>query len=274
VGLKFIKGHSYYYESIREGGAHRTVYRGAGGLALRLAAAGRLARARRDQAADFDRVERLFRCAMAAAGFHRHARGVWRRKRGGGDMRAMPPAVKANRSLLLRALDGDQAALPGLRELLDRSPDASAIIDVVGSPKWFAEDRLLKWFAADGAGGANGLMVEAGERKLRALGNELAGDHPEPLERLLAERVAWAWFALYVAESRAARDGLTPGAADFYQKTVDRCGRRFHQAVRALASFRRLALPDVRVTLSKVDVRLRDGPAAAAPHAPTPLEAP
>ncbi len=88
--------------------------------------------------------------------------------------------------LLERARQGDAAALPALRQYLERTPelwrdygDLAAQVRVV----WV---RL--------ASGPDLLRVECLTRQLDALVAEVAGASPSPLERLLAERVAICWL--------------------------------------------------------------------------------
>jgi len=91
------KGSSYYYRGIREGGRVRKIYFGGGPEA---AAAARVDAERRAQEqaertewaeveqldAQIDQmcraVQRLMTAVLYGAGFHQHARGAWRKRRG------------------------------------------------------------------------------------------------------------------------------------------------------------------------------------------------
>lgn len=102
MGWKQINGRSYYYRSVREAGRTRTEYVGTGEVAgliaqldLGLRAGRAIERAEREAEREriesedrevaewFDRVESVARVAMLTAGFHRHHRGEWRRRRDG-----------------------------------------------------------------------------------------------------------------------------------------------------------------------------------------------
>src|SRR4051794_5347730 len=100
MGWKLINGRPYYYRSVRDGSCVRTEYVGGGevaGLAAQLdamrrgeeAAQQQAERAERERVESeeraltewFDRVEAMADVAMAAAGYHQHHRGEWRRAR-------------------------------------------------------------------------------------------------------------------------------------------------------------------------------------------------
>ena len=91
---------SYYYASVRVGGRPTKVYRGSGAEAEQAAAGVERRKAeraeqaerlrlegQRHQAADHvlatlcDQADALLAAALTAAGYHRHDRGSWRRKR-------------------------------------------------------------------------------------------------------------------------------------------------------------------------------------------------
>ena len=91
------KGSSYYYKGAREGKRVRKVYLGGGPEAVEAAwvdaerraqeQAERTERAEAEQLdAQVDRmcraVQRLMTAALYGAGFHQHARGAWRKRRG------------------------------------------------------------------------------------------------------------------------------------------------------------------------------------------------
>src|SRR5262249_42775365 len=101
MGWKTINGRRYYYRSVREGGRVRTEYYGAGEAAevgalshgdhrawrearrradrRRREADGRVERALDDLVAA---ARRAAAEALTAAGYHRHRRGEWRKRRG------------------------------------------------------------------------------------------------------------------------------------------------------------------------------------------------
>lgn len=100
MGWKIINNREYYYQNIKTGGRVRSIYVGRGDLARFLArkdrearqgrrAAAEAARAAReaveaeDRALDdwFFRVEGLADAALVAAGYRKHHRSQWRKKR-------------------------------------------------------------------------------------------------------------------------------------------------------------------------------------------------
>jgi hypothetical protein len=91
------KGSSYYYRGIREGKRVRKIYLGGGPEAVEAARvdaerraqeqAERTERAEVEQLdAQMDQmcraVQRLMTAVLYSAGFHQHARGAWRKRRG------------------------------------------------------------------------------------------------------------------------------------------------------------------------------------------------
>ena len=102
MAWQVVDGRKYYYHHRRNGGRPRTVYVGAAGspAAELAAAADHLRRLGREAAARESHAERerlrgaeapllalcvrtdvLTRAALLSAGFHRHHRGPWRRRR-------------------------------------------------------------------------------------------------------------------------------------------------------------------------------------------------
>jgi hypothetical protein len=142
---------------------------------------------------------------------------------------------------LFDRLTGDQAdpkALPEWRQCLARDPE---VLDAVGSFRALAERRLIH----DYAGEQNLAIREALKARVTRLRRELAGPlEPSPLEVLLVERVAFCWLSLYHAERRALDDGgQSFRQAEYLQKRVDKCSRRFLAACKGLATIRKLAMP-------------------------------
>jgi hypothetical protein len=79
-------------------------------------------------------------------------------------------------------------------------------------------------------------------QELRAMREEVAGEEPSPLERLLAERVAMTYLevqhfdALYAQNMRE----LTIPQHEFHQKRLDKAHRRHLSAIKTLAQVRKL----------------------------------
>ena len=91
------KGRDYYYRGIREGKRVRKVYLGGGSEAVEAARVDAERRAHeqaeRTERADVEQldaqvdqmcraVQRLMAAVLYSAGFHQHARGAWRKRRG------------------------------------------------------------------------------------------------------------------------------------------------------------------------------------------------
>jgi hypothetical protein len=145
-------------------------------------------------------------------------------------------------ALLVCAVTGDESALPFIRELLDILPSMG---DVFGAKQ--AEQQILSAIA-----GKNIVQREALERKLEQMRDELSGQNPQPLERLLIERVVLCWLHSHYADLQygLAASISTSERSDYLQRQLDRAQRRYLAAIRCLANVRRLALP------IKVDVAL------------------
>jgi hypothetical protein len=100
MSWKQINGRSYYYRSVREGGQVRSEYYGGGEAAYLIAQIHALDREERDAQRQAERLEReqagaedrdfmewfnqveaVAHAALDAAGYHRHHRGEWRKRR-------------------------------------------------------------------------------------------------------------------------------------------------------------------------------------------------
>ena len=78
--------------------------------------------------------------------------------------------------------------------------------------------------------------------------DDLLGDAPMDLERLVIERICLCWLALRTVEERYLR-ALTKGesvkATDFYDRHLNAASRRYLAAIKSLAEIRKLQLPTV-----------------------------
>ena len=141
------------------------------------------------------------------------------------------------RGLLGKAEKGDKNAVPEIRQILDERPDlAWQFVDVAQA----AEEALIEKMT-----GEEDLAVKEIMRcQLKAMREEIAGENPSPLERLLAERVVATWLQIQLFEGLYAR-GMSKGSMTiardgYHQKRLDQTYRRHLSAIRALAQIRKL----------------------------------
>src|SRR5262249_1503433 len=111
--------------------------------------------------------------------------------------RAEPAAMTELRGLLARARQGDESALPRLREMLDGHPEVWG---------WYGDLAVhVQASYINQVSGADLGLAESLHRKVAALKAELAGTAPTPIERLLAERVAACWIEVHWADGVVAQ---------------------------------------------------------------------
>lgn len=159
-----------------------------------------------------------------------------------GDQAAMTGLSEA----VSRAQNGDEAALPALREVL-QSKKSSELLDLLGNLAGHAERMLVTSYA-----GKNLAFKEAIARKLVLLRAELTGPTSTPLERLLVDRVVACWLHLHHLETKA---GALQMSTD-YQRCLNASQKRYLAAIKTLALVRRLAVPLVQVNIAKKQVNV------------------
>jgi hypothetical protein len=148
--------------------------------------------------------------------------------------------------LLKRAQAGDVSVLGALRQVLSDNPD---LWQGYGDLAAQAEAALIRL-----AAGRDLLLTEALLRKLAALKQELGGNSPTPLERLLIERVTACWLQVAYYDALAAQaQRSSPERVKMLQGQQDAAHRRQLSAIKTLATVRKL----VRPPLSPVDVATR-----------------
>lgn len=269
MGVKTIKGRSYYYQSVREGDRVRSVYKGGGAFATLTAALDRAGRedreadrrgwrAQRGQAdardkalaAFFDVGDAAARAFLEGRGYQQHARGHWRRRRTMTQALPPPPGMPSAaeldrlKPLLGRVRDGEAGALAELREWVRAYP---------GMAEGFGFAAAAESAALDAACGPECLLQrEIYARQLEDTAAELAGPDPAPTVGLLARRAALCWLALCVEEARfsQARPAAVPGRVEHLAKLLDRRHNQFLRAVKTLALVRRLASGGAAVRVS------------------------
>jgi hypothetical protein len=146
------------------------------------------------------------------------------------------------RALSKEAEDGDKEARAELRRAVAKcSPE---VIAEASSVARRAERMLVKTISA-----GEPLMQETLEVRLDHMRGEIAGEHPTPLERLLAERVVAGWLLVEVLEvliaAQFSRDALkgsqvSPSYIIQMSKILESATRRHLAAIQTLARVRKL----------------------------------
>jgi hypothetical protein len=138
--------------------------------------------------------------------------------------------------LLKRAEQGDHSVLPELRKAL--AADAN-LWRHYGDLAAQAEASLILL-----AAGNNLLLAESLQHKLQALKDELGGESPSPLERLLVERTTATWLQVSSFDGLAAQSAAaTEARLKLILKEQDAAHRRHLTAVKTLATVRKLLRP-------------------------------
>jgi hypothetical protein len=157
-------------------------------------------------------------------------------------------ALKELRALIVRVRDGDEGAVPRLREILREAPQlARRFMD----PAVQTQRSMIETYA-----GGDGLVVrETLPHTLEALRVELGGESPYSLERLLVERIVATWLQLHYFETLYAQnmDEMTIPQGEFHQKRIDRAHRRHLSAVKTLAQIRKMG-PAVQINIAEKQI--------------------
>ena len=139
-------------------------------------------------------------------------------------------------SLVKRAEQGDESALPELRAALDTNP---WIWQRYGDLAQQVQAAWLQLIA-----GPNLLLRESVERKAEQLRSELAGPGPSPLERLLVERVIACWLQVQYADAAYAQQtSPSPGQHTAALKRQAGSHQRYLHSIKTLATVRKLLKP-------------------------------
>jgi len=149
-------------------------------------------------------------------------------------------------ALIDRAQDGDRAALPVLRKVLDEAPRIARFVDLARD----VECSIVKKISGDDV-----FTQEAIPRNLEAMRKEIAGESPSPLERLLAERIGVCWLELQYFEAVYAQNmgKLTITQSDYHQRRIDKAHRRYLSSIKALAQIRKMG-PAVQINIAEKQI--------------------
>jgi hypothetical protein len=142
------------------------------------------------------------------------------------------PVADELRDLLQRAQAGDASALAPLRDCVERA----GLWEQLGDLSWHAEEALL-----NAAAGTDLLVKEAMRCHLAQLRDELTGEAPTPLERMLIDRLVLCWAMAHVADVEAqAKDRGADTQGPHFQRRQDAAHKRLLSAAKQLALVRKL----------------------------------
>jgi hypothetical protein len=252
----------YYYRSQRVEGRVVCRYAGTGPVAELTARIDALCRTQRrleeekaqEESARWEladapllRLERctdlLVRAALVLAGYHRHHRGPWRKRRGPVMSEApdrpapSPPAdLEHLKELLAQAERGDGIVLSELRPALEAH---LAIWEQYGDLARQARDSWLDHIADD-----NLVLRESLTRRLGAFGEDLTAEQSSPLEQLLIGRLVACRLLTECADLISTRS-LTgsESARRVARRRPEVAQRRLLAAIKQLACVRKLLKP-------------------------------
>jgi hypothetical protein len=149
------------------------------------------------------------------------------------------------KDLFKKAEKGNRKAVPEIREILKESPDlAWRFMDFATLAEW----RFIENMTKDKDLASKEMM----DFQLAAMREEIAGENPSPLERLLAERIVLTWLQIQLFESLYASSmfkSMTLAQGSYYQKRLDHAHRRHISAIRTLAQIRKLG-PAVQINIA------------------------
>jgi len=207
---------------------------------------------------------------MVAAGYYRHDRGPWRKRRDsnntGGTTVTTPaepplPALDPSNAEALqrsftevvrRARAGDKTAIVPLRDLLSTWPDAVVLL---GGNVGFEAIRAAVQNYARGDNATRHAVIHY----LRNLQTELAGPDKQPTgaERLLIDRVVSTWLHLHQLEVNYAEHEKPTFEVDVhFQKLITAAQGRYLAALRTLADVQRRPVPALQINVASEQVNV------------------
>ena len=271
MSLEYRGNRRYYYRGRRINGRFTKQYVGSGAEAE--AEASRAA-AERNLRAELNQLEVMFavidicievlmEATMTAAGYHRHDRGPWRKKRGNKmnssenqEPTLLPAPTDDERQeiqkAVKRAREGDHTVVPMIRAFIQTRPGASMALG--GDLSWEALALQVRKHARSDLA-----VREAVFGRLHELRAELSGDNPNPrgIERLLIERVLSTWLHLYDLETNYAnQQDLTLGKDQLFQRSLCAAQQRYLATLKELARIRKRDVPPLQINVAREQVNV------------------
>jgi hypothetical protein len=159
--------------------------------------------------------------------------------------------------LVHKANDGEKQALSALRQALT-SDHAASLMEIAGNLAGRLEESTLNAMLGDQQPGTKLVLL----KKLNAMRVELGWNSSPKLERILIERVCQTWLYLHwleLADSQSKNRPIEMVEHDAIR--IERAERRHLQAVKMLATIRKMALPlqiDLKAELTLAQTKSND----------------
>src|SRR5215218_1497649 len=151
--------------------------------------------------------------------------------------------------LVEKAGKADKKPLPEIRKILEESPElAWRSMDYGKLAEWHFVERMTN----DKDFGSKEIL----RRQLAAMREEIAGEVPSPLERLLAERVVATWLQIQLFDGLYAAgmyQSTSVKQGSYQQKRLDRAHRNHLSAIRTLAQIRKLG-PVLQINIAEKQI--------------------
>ncbi len=150
--------------------------------------------------------------------------------------------------LVEKAEKGDREVVPEIRQILKASPElAWQVMNYAKLAEWHFVERMTK--------DEDFAKKEVLKRQLAAMREEIAGENPSPLERLLAERVVLTWLQIQLFEGIYGSSvfKMTSAQDNYFQKRLDQTHKRHLSAIRTLAQIRKLG-PAVQINIAEKQI--------------------
>ena len=194
----------------------------------------------------------LFTHQMEAAGYHRHNRGKWRRRRVG----SVEMTQKRMTSLEQRARTGDQKAAQELFAHIDKTPGHLALLCHAQYQRTFSYVQARS--------GKDLILRKAIGWKVSQLQEGLAREGDTDLETLLIKQIVLCEVVLQDAMAHREKkmqteEGLPLDAAKYYDRIINSAHRRFLSSVQSLGVARRLRLPAKEAEQEQARLRMIAG---------------
>jgi len=220
-------------------------------------------------------VSAVFERTLKAAGYYKHKRSEWRKRRNIHGDHIMPKSAK---SIIKPGVDSGLETNPSkavtdklINESHSDKTSCQQLMDVFeafGATRELAQlydQAALAKMALINATHPDDLLAQQASRKhLELMKRELAGPNPTPLECLLADRIALCWAHVNFYERIILQNSteMTIPTGDYFRKSLDQAHKRFLSATRELSLLRKMQPALVQVNIGQNQVNMAQGDVA------------